>query len=88
MAGTLASIDPRGPAAPIFQSAITSDEVRVVFFMIGDVMIVICGLLLYAQGELEIIRRDPFFYDGDILNKTAFEVLKMARVAKESRYKS
>lgn len=56
----MAAIDPRGPAAPIFQSALTSDP-----------------------DEIEIIQKDPFFYDGDILNKTAYEVLKMNAICKE-----
>lgn len=56
----MAAIDPRGPAAPIFQSALTSDP-----------------------DEIEIIQKDPFFYDGDVLNKTAFEILKMTEICRE-----
>ena len=56
----MAAVDPRGPAAPIFQSALTSDP-----------------------DEIEIIQKDPFFYDGDILNKTAYEVLKMNAICRE-----
>eukprot|EP01036_Dinobryon_divergens_P037371 gene37371-48873_t len=55
----MASIDPKGAAAPIFIDAITSNE-----------------------KEIQNLMKDPYRYAGDLMNKTAFEILKMIVEAK------
>eukprot|EP01041_Mallomonas_annulata_P003795 gene3795-7543_t len=50
----MAAIDPKGAAAPILESSLSSD-----------------------LSQLEIRRKDPFYYHGDMMNKTAYSLLNM-----------
>jgi hypothetical protein len=35
------------------------------------------------KEQLEIMQKDPLFYDGDILSRSAFELLKMSAACRE-----
>ncbi|CAN0129898.1 unnamed protein product, partial [Laminaria digitata] len=64
LAGMMARMDPKGPAAPIDQDALSKDP----------------NVALEATADLLMVK-------GRVRNKTAFEVIKLIQVAKESASK-